>query len=182
MFHFLHNKKRKRAKSDKRAQKITQQLSAKLKGKDLQYTLTQSPNARTVRLKINMNNGLEIVVPRNFSINHAPHIVAEHERWILKQLDKMEKRKQRSEQHQLHDGVTITVLDQHHTVKIIPQMKGKKPYVKRVQKLEFADETATEQANAERHAVTLWASWIRRGHYLERGWSSNPDRQTRRSS
>jgi hypothetical protein len=46
--------------------------------------------------------------------------------------------------------------------------------------VEFADEAATDQANAERHAVTLCALWIRRGHYLERRWSSNPARKTRR--
>jgi len=102
----------------------------------------QSPAAHSVRLRVSMQKGLEIIVPRRFHLDHAQEIVEEHQDWIIKQLHKLEQKKQLRDAHQLQDGAQMTVLGQPHTIKIIELPKGKKPFVKRVQKLEFSDDSA----------------------------------------
>lgn len=131
MFHFYR----------KPVERIITPRSAVLSGKSYAFTLVQTSRARTVKLRVSMNKGLEIVVPRRFHTEHIDHIVKKHEQWILKQLDKLEARKKLRDKHQLGDGVSLTVLGEPHTVKIIPGSR-KKPSVKRVQQLEYIGDRA----------------------------------------
>jgi hypothetical protein len=121
--------------------RIIRRRTGSLNGKPFSYTFIQSPQAHSVRLKISINNGLEITVPRRFQSDHAENILKEHEKWIVKQLDKLEARQLLHKSHQLKDGSVLEVLGIPYTVKIIPETRGK-PKVKRIQKLDFAGETA----------------------------------------
>ena len=119
---------------------ITDRL-ATLSGKSYAYTLVQTSRELTVKLNVIMNKVLEIVVPRRFHTDHIDHIVAKHEAWILKQLDKLEARKNLREKHHLADGVSLTVLGEPHMVKIMMGSR-KKPSVRRVQQLEYIEDRA----------------------------------------
>jgi len=130
-------------------QKITHDRSVLIDGKNYACKLVQNPLARTVRLKISIEKGLEIIVPRRFHPDHLDHIVAEHRTWILKQFTKLEERKKLRSAHQLQDGTTITVLGMPHTVKILPAPK-QKPHVKRVQQLSY-DQNAAVVTGHELH-------------------------------
>jgi hypothetical protein len=119
--------------------KTVHERSAVLNGKEYAYTIIQTSAARTVRLRVSMNKGLEITVPRRFRLDHVDEIFSEHERWILKQLDKIEQRKLLREQHQLRDGSALQVLGEPQKIKIV---QSQKPAVKKVQRLLFLDDRA----------------------------------------
>ncbi len=125
----------------RKSEKIVSSRTSTLNGKNFSYKLIQSPNARTVRLKVGMHSGLEIIVPRRFHLDHVEEIFAEHEQWIIKQIGKLENRKKLREQRQLQDGSMLTVLGFHCKIKIIENPR-KKPSVKKVQKLLFTEENA----------------------------------------
>jgi len=125
-------------------ERIVHDRSATLNGKSFPYKVIQSTGARTVRLKISINKGLEITVPRRFRVDHLDEIFSEHEQWIIKQLDKLETRKKLREKHQLGEGSILHVLGEPHKVKIISV--SKKPAVKRVQQLLFMDDRAIVDA------------------------------------
>lgn len=125
-------------------EKIVQNRTAILRGKSYEYRLIQSSAARTLRFKISLDRGLEVTVPKRFNTSHLDEIVREHEAWILRQLDKLESRKKLRDEKSLTHGATITVLGTHFTVKILA-VSGRKPSVKRVQQLVFAEETASVQ-------------------------------------
>lgn len=132
--------------------KIITDHIATLNGQTFAYKLIQSPIARTIRLKINMNSGLEIIVPRrlsplgHFRPDHLDDIFQKHENWILKQLIKLEARKKLRDQHQLQNGSTLTILGEPHKIKILPGY-SKKPKIKRVQSLIFTNESAIIDAH-----------------------------------
>lgn len=143
----------------KPAKKIVTELTTTLNGKPFSYKLTQSSNARTVRLKIGMRTGLEIIVPYRFQVSHVPAIFKDHAEWIQKQLQKQETRKKLQVEQELQDGSVLSVLGDVYKVKIIPALtpsssatrKGstpatfstrKKPHVKRVQQLIFVEDRA----------------------------------------
>ncbi len=119
--------------------KTVHERSAVLNGKAYAYTIIQTSAARTVRLKVSMNKGLEITVPRRFRLDHVDEIFSEHERWITRQLDKMEQRKLLRERHQLRDGAVLHILGEPHKITIIGSQK---PGVKRVQRLLFMEDRA----------------------------------------
>ncbi|MFN7141135.1 MAG: M48 family metallopeptidase [Limisphaerales bacterium] len=58
------------------------------------YQVRISPRARHVYLRISMEKGLEVVVPRGYSVSGIPSIVAKKQRWIERTLARLEKRRQ----------------------------------------------------------------------------------------
>jgi predicted metal-dependent hydrolase len=137
MFHFY----------KKPVEKIVSSRSTTLSGKNYLYTLVQSSGARTVRLKISIDKGLEIIVPRRFHLDHLDQIVAKHEQWILKQMNKFEARKKLHQEHELRHGSELTILGEKYTVKIISGAQ-KKLSVKRVQQLVFEEQRAIVEGYA----------------------------------
>lgn len=119
--------------------RIVHERNAVINGKAYAYKVIQTSAARTVRLKVSMNKGLEITVPRRFRLDHADEIFSEHERWILQQMEKMEKRRLLRERHQLRDGSVLHVLGEPHKIKIVGSGK---PGVKKVQQLLFLEDRA----------------------------------------
>ena len=112
-----------------------------LDGQNIEFRLIQSHLARSVRFKIGIQSGLEIVVPRRFNFSRLPRIIHEHEDWILKQMDKMEERKKLLAKNRLRDGSVITILGVPKTVRCLPTRKNK-PYVKEARKLKYTADSA----------------------------------------
>ncbi len=133
----------------KTLERIRTGRTTRLNGKNFDYTLIQSSMARTVRFKVSLKNGLEVVVPRRFSVSHLEEIIAEHEQWIIRQFTRLESRKKLQKTQELRDGSTIMLLGIPHRIKIIENSK-KKPFVKRVQNLTFEQDVAVP-GNAELH-------------------------------
>ena len=136
---------------------ITDQTTT-IAGRQINYKLVQSSLARTVRLKVGITNGLEIIVPRRYRTDHLEHVFKEHQNWILKQLAKLAERQKISSQHQLKNGSTIKIFDEPHQVKIIAPVRiaGKNslrhPFVKRVQQLIFTNDSAI----VEGHSLNIY--------------------------
>ena len=57
---------------------------------NLDYNLRVSNKARNVTLKVNRNNGLEVVVPSNFDHQLLPDILSSRANWIVRQLQRFE--------------------------------------------------------------------------------------------
>jgi len=54
------------------------------------YRLQFSPRARTVRLRVTVERGLEVIVPRGYDDTQLPAILAHRQRWIRNALDRVE--------------------------------------------------------------------------------------------
>ena len=57
---------------------------------NVDYHLRVSNKARNVTLKVNRNNGLEVVVPSNFDFQLLPDILSSRANWIERQLQRFE--------------------------------------------------------------------------------------------
>lgn len=57
---------------------------------NLDYNLRVSRRARNVTLKVNRNNGLVVVVPRDFDHELIPDILSSRQGWISRQLERFE--------------------------------------------------------------------------------------------
>lgn len=54
-----------------------------------EYTVKRHRRARHVKLRTSKQKGLEITVPYRFSLKELPAILAEHQQWIIKQLNQI---------------------------------------------------------------------------------------------
>jgi predicted metal-dependent hydrolase len=53
-----------------------------------EYRLRESPRARGVRLRVSMEHGLEVVVPRGFNLERVPRLLEQKRRWINAALER----------------------------------------------------------------------------------------------
>ncbi len=52
------------------------------------YTLSVSRRAKQVRLRVSVENGLEVVVPKHFSLSRVPSLVEKNSQWIERAFQK----------------------------------------------------------------------------------------------
>jgi predicted metal-dependent hydrolase len=65
------------------------------KGKALpQYSVRESMKAKNVSLRITLQQGLEVVIPKGFDQGRIPGIVSKKQNWIEKTLDRLEQQRQ----------------------------------------------------------------------------------------
>ena len=65
------------------------------KGKALpQYSVRESIKAKNVSLRITLQQGLEVVIPKGFDQERIPGIVSKKQSWIEKTLDRLEQQRQ----------------------------------------------------------------------------------------
>jgi predicted metal-dependent hydrolase len=57
------------------------------------YTIRESARARHVNLKISMDGGLEVVIPRGFNPKHIPPILQKKQAWIRRASKRLEERR-----------------------------------------------------------------------------------------
>lgn len=121
----------------------------------VKYTVRESKRARRVRLKIDYNEGLEVIIPAGFYIDDMDALLRRHEPWILKHLDKMENM---LPQRQYVSGETIPYLGQDYTLQLIPnanksrvtcRLHQKQIQIKLAQGLNDSEHTETIKAALE---------------------------------
>src|SRR5437867_4363686 len=57
------------------------------------FSVRVSSRAKWASLRISIEKGLEVVVPRDYDVNHVPAFVESHRRWIEKHRQRFEKLK-----------------------------------------------------------------------------------------
>jgi|GEM_PF-545342 len=122
--------------------RVKTQETLTLSGRKIQYTLVSSRLARGVRIKISPNNGLEIVVPRRFSLSALPHLLHEKENWIIKHLSKLETQN-KSSANRLRDGELLHLFGEPYTLRFLPTIK-RVVSVKEARALKFVADRAEE--------------------------------------
>lgn len=58
-----------------------------------EYTVTRSPRAKNIRLKVTPEDGLAVVVPRGFNENEIPAILRRKKDWIAEKLEQAAERR-----------------------------------------------------------------------------------------
>lgn len=58
-----------------------------------EYTVTRSPKAKNIRLKVTPESGLAVVVPRGFDENKIPAILRRKKEWIAEKLEQAAERR-----------------------------------------------------------------------------------------
>lgn len=110
-----------------------------LKGKEIPYTLIVSGRARRLSLKIGEQSGLEVVVPKRYSLKQVPRFIHEKEDWIISNLNKVEEKKLMKPKFE--DGITINIIEIPTTIRI-NLTKRKRSYIKEATALKFAADHA----------------------------------------
>ncbi len=75
------------------------------------YAIKRHPRTKRVKLKISAKKGLELLLPPNFSLKNIPAILAEHEKWIKKQLLELATQ-DHPESDTLPDEISLQALNQ----------------------------------------------------------------------
>lgn len=123
-------------------QRVKTQETLTLSGREIPYTLVSSRLARGVRIKISPGNGLEIVVPRRFSLSALPRLLHEKENWIIKHLSKLETQKI-SSANRFYDDAIIHLFGEPYTLRFLPTIK-RVVSVKEARALKFVADRAEE--------------------------------------
>lgn len=58
-----------------------------------EYTVTQSPKAKNIRLKVTPESGLTVVIPRGYDANKIPAILRRKKDWIAEKLEQAAERR-----------------------------------------------------------------------------------------
>jgi len=111
-----------------------------INGQQVPFMLVRSRLARRVSLKASALRGLQIIVPFGLRPGKLRDIVMGHQDWIIRALQKIEAHKQNQNHETFKDGVTISILGQPKTIRVLPSRK--KPHVKEARKLKLTNDTA----------------------------------------
>jgi predicted metal-dependent hydrolase len=106
-----------------------------LRGREIGFTLTRSRLARNVRLTVNPQKGLEIIVPFRFNAARLPVMIRGKERWIDGHLSKMAESGKKAGSF-LQDGSILELFGEPYTLRLMPTIK-KAPSVKEGRSLKF---------------------------------------------
>lgn len=77
-----------------------------------EYTIKRHPRARHVKLKTSLQRGLEITVPKRFSLKELPQILEHHKPWIQKQLNAIVEKLKHQPLDCLPDQIQLTAINQ----------------------------------------------------------------------
>lgn len=92
-----------------------------LNQQEVKFELRVSPRARGVYLKISLEEGLEVVIPRYYDMRRVPNILQKKARWILRNLEKISK--QRQHRQLFGDGMGISILGQTKKLRLLQDVK-----------------------------------------------------------
>ena len=80
-------------------------------------TVTRSPRARKVWLKMRSCHGIEVVLPYRVSTREVPSILERHRAWLFARLDELKRRGEAPGQNPLPDEVRLDFLDRRFPVR-----------------------------------------------------------------
>ncbi len=72
----------------------------------ISYIIRYSARAKSVRLRVSMQNGVEVIVPQGYDTIHIPAFVQEQAEWIYSAQQRLQEKMQRHKQklHAFHDA------------------------------------------------------------------------------
>ncbi|MHB8157489.1 MAG: M48 family metallopeptidase [Desulfocucumaceae bacterium] len=79
----------------KTATKATYSGTISLGGREVEYSVRQSKRAKYLRLKINIDTGLEVILPEGFKTSQLEHHLRSKELWLTAKLDYMDRLKEK---------------------------------------------------------------------------------------
>ncbi len=91
------------------------------------YTIKKHPQARHIKLRVSLRNGVEVVVPLKFNEKKVAAFVAEHQAWITKSLAKLQEKAARLPTVACFarpDEIRLTALDEVWQVRYIEHKKS----------------------------------------------------------
>jgi predicted metal-dependent hydrolase len=93
------------------------------------YTIKLSSSAKYVRLEINSETGLTVVIPKSYKLDRIPDLLREKGRWVLSKLAKYNQARSSMAEKELKSGDTIPYLGQDMEV-VTQQIHGNADTVK----------------------------------------------------
>src|SRR6185437_14641287 len=120
------------------------------------YTIKRHPRAKRVKLKTSAQKGLELIVPPNFNLKNVASILAEHEKWIKKQLLKLAENNT-SETDVLPSQIALQALDQTWTIDYVASNIPLQLIARPHQHL-----AVTGDIQHENNCKKLLASWVKK--------------------
>jgi predicted metal-dependent hydrolase len=88
-----------------------------LGGREVRYSIRRSARARRMSLRVLPNVGLEVVLPRGFSLREASTLVRRNQGWVLRALDRMKAAD--AVRIDLVDGAELPLLGETVTLRIV---------------------------------------------------------------
>lgn len=78
------------------------------------YKIRESPKAKHVSLRMSVQGGLEVIIPKGFDQSRIPEILQNKQGWIEKTIGRLEEQRQQLalESHQLPDSLSLRAIDQ----------------------------------------------------------------------
>ncbi|GAB4212096.1 MAG: SprT family zinc-dependent metalloprotease [Synechococcales cyanobacterium] len=85
------------------------------------YTVHISPRTRRVRLKVSLDRGLQVIIPKGFPLAEVPQILHQSQRWWTKTLATLQERQQVVGRQSLAEsGIPLRAIDHHWSVSFQP--------------------------------------------------------------
>lgn len=94
------------------------------------YKVRHSKRARYVNFKIDLHDGLEIVIPHGLEVDNLDELLHERRTWILKHMRRLDHLREASER-QFTQGEQIPYLGDDYVLDIVPKANGKRSTVAR---------------------------------------------------
>jgi predicted metal-dependent hydrolase len=134
------------------------------------YTIRESKRARRLRLKIDQQNGLQVVVPSGAKPKGIETVLREHQAWVLEHLRRVNEMPTERPSRQYVTGEKLPFLGEDHELEVITTHAGKRTVVVRQGKL-IRVRLQARIAEGHRTAVVraVLEAWYRyqAKHYLE---------------
>ncbi len=108
---------------------IVGKREAILDGQAISYIIKRSSRAKYVRLEVNSETGLTVVIPKSYNLDRIPDLLREKGRWVLSKLAKYSQARSSMAEKELKSGDTVPYLGQDLEV-VTQQMQGSADTVK----------------------------------------------------